>query len=49
LDKTKKKIAAKFNTKVDAVLELNYIFNPNLIYVGQGITVPAGLSIYIVL
>ena len=45
---TLKKIAAKFNTTVDAILQLNHILNPNLIYVGQGITLPAGLSTYIV-
>ncbi len=45
---TLKKIAAKFNTTVDAILQLNHILNPDLIYVGQGITLPAGLSTYIV-
>jgi LysM repeat protein len=45
---TLKKITAKFNTTVDAILQLNHILNPNLIYVGQGITLPAGLSTYIV-
>jgi len=45
---TLKKIAAKFNTTVDAILQLNYIANPNLIYVGQAITLPAYLSTYIV-
>jgi LysM repeat protein len=45
---TLKKIAAKFNTTVDAILQINHILNPNLIYVGQGITLPAGVSTYIV-
>src|SRR5512141_1877241 len=42
---TLRKIAAKFGTTVDALLRLNpQITNPNVIYVGQGITVPAGSS-----
>src|SRR5260221_3188014 len=45
---TLKKIAAKFNTTVDAILQLNHILNPDLIYVGQGITLPSGLYTYIV-
>jgi len=45
---TLKKIAAKFNTTVDAILQLNHILNPDLIYVGQGITLPGGLSTYII-
>ena len=45
---TLKKIAAKFNTTVDAILQLNHILNPDLIYIGQGITLPAGISTYIV-
>lgn len=45
---TLKIIAARFNTTVDAILQINHILNPNLIYVGQGITLPAGLSTYIV-
>src|SRR5436190_17658966 len=45
---TLKRIAAKFNTTVDAILQLNHILNPILIYVGQGITVPADVSSYIV-
>jgi peptidoglycan endopeptidase LytE len=45
---TLKIIAAKFNTTVDTILQLNHILNPNLIYVGQGITLPAGVSSYIV-
>jgi len=44
---TLRKIAAKFNTTVDAILKLNpQITNPNLIYVGQAITVPADVSTY---
>jgi LysM repeat protein len=39
---TLRKIAAKFNTTVDALLKLNpQIANPNVIYVGQAITIPA--------
>ena len=46
---TLRKIAAKFNTSVDAILRANpQIANPNLIYVGQGITLPADVSTYIV-
>jgi peptidoglycan endopeptidase LytE len=46
---TLRKIAAKFNTTVDAILKLNpSITNPNLIYVGQAITLPAEVSKYIV-
>jgi len=41
-------IAAKFNTTVDAILKVNNIANPNLIYVGQAIKLPAGVSSYIV-
>lgn len=42
-------IAAKFNTTVDTILKVNpKITNPNLIYVGQAITLPSGLSTYIV-
>jgi len=42
-------IAAKFNTTVDAILKFNTnITNPNVIYVGQAITLPGGLSTYIV-
>jgi len=37
---TLRKIAAKFNTTVDAILRLNpQIYNPNLIYVGQAIAI----------
>jgi len=45
---TLKKIAAKFGTTVDAILQLNSIANPNLIYVGQALTLPAGTTSYIV-
>lgn len=38
---TLRKIAAKFNTTVDAILRANpQISNPNVIYVGQAITIP---------
>jgi peptidoglycan DL-endopeptidase LytE len=44
---TLRKIAAKFNTTVDAILKVNpQIANPNLIYVGQAITIPAEVSTY---
>ena len=46
---TLRKIAAKFNTTVDALLKLNpQITNPNVIYVGQAIAVPATASTYAV-
>jgi LysM repeat protein len=46
---TLRKIAAKFNTTVDAILKVNpQITNPNLIYVGQAITIPAQVSTHIV-
>lgn len=45
---TLRKIAIRFNTSVDAILELNNIANPNLIYVGQAITLPPYISTYIV-
>jgi peptidoglycan endopeptidase LytE len=46
---TLRKIAAKFNTSVDAILKVNpQITNPNLIYVGQAISIPAGVSTYAV-
>jgi LysM repeat protein len=45
---TLKKIAARFGTTVDAILQLNNIANPNLIYVGQALTLPAGTTSYIV-
>ena len=44
---TLRKIAAKFNTTVDEILKVNLqITNPNLIYVGQAITIPADVSTY---
>ena len=46
---TLRKIAARFSTTVDALLRLNpQISNPNVIYVGQAISVPAGASTYAV-
>ena len=46
---TLRKIAARFSTTVDALLRLNpQITNPNLIYVGQAITIPAQASTYVV-
>ena len=46
---TLRKIAAKFNTTVDAILKVNpQITNPNIIYVGQAITIPAQASTHIV-
>jgi LysM repeat protein len=46
---TLRKIAAKFNTTVDAILKANpQISNPNVIYVGQAITVPSQASTHIV-
>jgi LysM repeat protein len=46
---TLRKIAAKFNSTVDAILKVNpNIKNQNLIYVGQAITLPSGLSTYVV-
>lgn len=48
---TLRKIAAKFGTTVNELIRLNpQIYNPNLIYVGQAITVPAGsgASTYVV-
>jgi LysM repeat protein len=42
---TLRKIAAKFGTTVDAILRVNpQITNPNVIYVGQAITIPAQAS-----
>jgi LysM repeat protein len=46
---TLRKIAARFSTTVDVLLRLNPgIYNPNLIYVGQAISVPAQASTYVV-
>jgi len=45
---TLKIIAVRFGTTVDAILQLNNIANPNLIYVGQALTLPAGTTSYIV-
>jgi LysM repeat protein len=46
---TLRKIAAKFNTTVDAILRLNpQIYNPNLIYVGQAIAIPSQAMTHIV-
>lgn len=46
---TLRKIADRLNTTVDAILKVNpQISNPNLIYAGQVINLPAGLSTYIV-
>jgi LysM repeat protein len=46
---TLRKIAAKFNTTVDAILKVNsQIANPNIIYVGQAISIPAGSVTHVV-
>ena len=46
---TLRKIAAKFNTTVDIILKANpQVSNPNVIYVGQAITIPAEFSTHIV-
>ena len=46
---TLRKIAAKFNTTVDAILRVNpQIYNPNIIYVGQAISIPAQASNHVV-
>ena len=46
---TLRKIAAKFNTTVDAILRANpQIANPNLIYVGQAIAIPAAPATHVV-
>jgi len=46
---TLRKIADRLNTTVDAILRVNpQIGNPNLIYAGQAINLPAGLSTYVV-
>jgi len=42
-------IAAKFGTTVDAILKVNpKITNANLIYVGQAISIPAGVTTYVI-
>jgi peptidoglycan endopeptidase LytE len=46
---TLRKIAARYNTTVQAILQVNpKISNPNLIYVGQALNLPAGLSTHVV-
>jgi len=46
---TLRKIATKFDTTVDAILKVNPgISNPNLIYIGQTINLPAGLTSHVV-
>ncbi len=46
---TLRKIAAKFGTTADAILKVNpKITNPNLIYVGQKVTIPADVATYLV-
>jgi LysM repeat protein len=46
---TLRKIAAKFSTTVDAILQINpQISNPNVIYVGQAIAIPAQASTHTV-
>jgi spore coat assembly protein SafA len=46
---TLRKIASKYSTTVEAILQVNpQISNPNVIYVGQAITIPSGVSTYIV-
>lgn len=46
---TLRNIASRFSITVDDLLKVNpQITNPNLIYVGQAITIPAGASTYIV-
>jgi peptidoglycan endopeptidase LytE len=46
---TLRKIADKFGTTVDAILKVNpQITNANIIYVGQVITIPAGVTKYVV-
>jgi len=46
---TLRKIASKFSTSVDVLITLNpQIFNPNVIFVGQAITVPANSATYVV-
>lgn len=44
---TLRKIATRLNTTVDTILRVNpQIYNPNLIYAGQAINLPASLSTY---
>ena len=46
---TLRKISAKFNTTVDLILRANpQIYNPNIIYVGQAITIPAAPTVHVV-
>jgi LysM repeat protein len=46
---TLRNIAGRMSTTVDALLKANaQITNPNLIYLGQAITIPSGASSYIV-
>lgn len=46
---TLRSIASRLSTTVEAILQVNpQITNANLIYVGQAITLPAGISSYIV-
>lgn len=46
---TLRNIASRFSTTVEDILKVNpQIANPNLIYVGQAVTIPAGVSTYIV-
>jgi peptidoglycan endopeptidase LytE len=46
---TMRKIASKYSITVDALIKLNpQISNPNVIYVGQAITVPGDAATYIV-
>lgn len=46
---TLRKIASRYSTTVYAILQANsQISNPNVIYVGQTITIPAGASTYVV-
>ena len=46
---TLRKIADRLNTNVEALLKVNpQVTNPNLIYTGQGLNLPAGLSTCIV-
>jgi peptidoglycan endopeptidase LytE len=46
---TLRKIATKFGTTVDVLIRLNpQISNPNVIYVGQAISVPSDGATYVV-